>query len=147
MLREWRTVWVDQLLGFIKESSKIFITLVFLLYLISQVQFVYVIGLLVWLVVMHMGVIYIDAIAHKDRKVRTNEKGELGRKLIRIVMSKNEILQNNTIEQELRGIGDSVDIIDVANFKINRSMFFIFNLVRLFALAIRIVILLVILSI
>lgn len=93
---------------------------------------------------MHIGVIYIDAIAHKDRKVRTNEKGELGRKLVRIVMSKNEILQNNTIEQELSRVGDSVDIIDNANFKINRSMFFIFNLVRLFALAIRIFILLVI---
>lgn len=87
---------------------------------------------------MHIGVIYIDAIAHTDRKVRTNEKSELGRKLVRIVMSKNEILQNNTIEQELSRVEDSVDIIDNANFKINRSIFFIFNLVRLFALMIRI---------
>ncbi len=86
---------------------------------------------------MHIGIIYIDAIAHKDRKVRTNEKGELGRKLIRIVMSKNEILQNDTIEQELSKIGVSVDIIDGANFRLQRSMFYIFNLVRLFALAIR----------
>lgn len=86
---------------------------------------------------MHICVIYIDTIAHKDRKIRTIEKSELGRKLVRIVMSKNEILQNNTIEQELSRVEDSVDIIDTVNFKINRSMFFIFNLVRLFALAIR----------
>ena len=137
ILREWRTVWVDQLLMFLKETSRILITLIFLLYLISQVQFIYVIGLLGWLIIMHLGIIYIDAIAHKDRKVRTNEKGELGRKLIRIVMSKNEILQNNTIEQELSKIGTSVDIIDAANFRLQRSMFYIFNLVRLFALAIR----------
>ncbi len=129
---------MDQLLGFLKEISKILITLIFLLYLISQVQCTYVIGLLGGLIIMHIGVIYIDAIAHTDRKVRTNEKSELGRKLVRIVMSKNEILQNNTIEQELSRVEDSVDIIDNANFKINRSIFFIFNLVRLFALMIRI---------
>ncbi len=93
---------------------------------------------------MYISVIYIDAIAHKDRKVRTNEKGELGRKLVRIVMSKNEILQNNTQELELSRVEDSVNIIDAANFRLQRSMFFIFNSVRLFALAIRLFVLFVI---
>ena len=92
---------------------------------------------------MHIGVIYVDTIAHKDRKVRTNEKGELGRKLVRIVMSKNEIIQNDRIQKELSGIEESVDIIDNANAKINRSMFFIFNFVRVFALAMRLFVLFV----
>jgi hypothetical protein len=56
-------------------------------------------------------------------------------------MSKNEILQNNTAEKELRTIEDSVDIIATANGKLNRSLFFIFNLVRLFAFGLRLVVL------
>lgn len=44
---------------------------------------------------MYIIVIYVDTIAHKDRKLRTDEKGELTRKIVRVVMSKNEILQNN----------------------------------------------------
>lgn len=48
-------------------------------------------------------------------------------------MSRNEIIQNNSLEKEMLAVEDSVQIIDDANFKINRSMFFIFNFVRVFA--------------
>lgn len=50
---------------------------------------------------MHILVVYIDTIAHKDRKIRTNEKNEFMRKIVRIIMSKNDILQNNGIKKEI----------------------------------------------
>jgi ABC-type multidrug transport system fused ATPase/permease subunit len=141
LLADGRKVWIDQLLGFLKEGMKMLITWGFLIYLIAQVRVEYAIGLVGGLIIMHIIVIYIDTIAHKDRKVRTNEKWELTRKFVRIVMSKNEILQNNQIWKELREVEKSVGIIDAVNFKLNRSMYFIFNLVRLFAFGIRIAVL------
>ncbi len=141
---EGRKVWVEQLLNFLREVMKITITGWFLIYLISRVQFEYAIILIWWLIIMHIIVIYIDTIAHKDRRDRTNEGGELNRKMVRIIMSKNEILQNNWLSWALRDMMYSVDKIALLNNRINRSLYFIFNLVRLFAFGIRIAVLVLI---
>ncbi|MBC7498520.1 ABC transporter ATP-binding protein [Candidatus Gracilibacteria bacterium] len=144
ILRDGRTVWVDQLCHLLQESAKMLVTGGMLLYLIFNFQAVLAVGLLGGLLMLYMGIVFVDTFAHKDRKVRTMEKGELTRKLVRVVMSKSEILQNNTVDKELSNIGDSVNIIDVANFRLQRSMYFIFNLVRLFAFTLRIIVLLVV---
>ncbi len=144
IFRDGKKVWMDQLSFLIKECSKIWVTWIFLFYMLLQIDWKYACILVFWLAIMHILVVWIDTIAHKHRRVRTQEQHEVSRKLVRIIMSKNEILQNNTLKNEISSVIESVDYVSDANNKINRSLFFIFNLVRIFAVAMRILILVVV---
>lgn len=79
ILRDGRKVWMDQLSWIIKETMKILVTGSFLFYLLAKISPIYAIFLIGVLVLMHVLVVWIDTIAHKHRKVRTNEQGELSR--------------------------------------------------------------------
>ena len=46
-------------------------------------------------------VVQLDKNAHKYRKIRTDENGERTRKTVRVIMSRNEILQNNGIQDSV----------------------------------------------
>lgn len=46
ILRDGRTIWIDQLSSFLKESMKIFVTGGFLIYLISQIRIEYALGMI-----------------------------------------------------------------------------------------------------
>ncbi len=129
--------WIELLSNLLKEWMKISITWWFLLYLIAQVNIQYGFILVISLVMMQGIIVWIDTIAHRYRRVRTDEKNELTRKIIRVIMSKHDVLQNNTLQRELSWIENTVDHIAEANNNINKSLFFIFNLVRLFAVGIR----------
>ena len=144
ILKEGRKVWMDQISQLIKEITKITITWWFLFYLLYQIDWKYAILLVFWLLVMHILVVWIDTIAHRYRRVRTQEQHELSRRLVRVIMSKGEILQNHSLDGEMQGIEDTIDNISDANDNINKALFFIFNLVRIFTLWVRIVILLVV---
>ncbi len=144
ILRDGRKVWMDQLSWIIKEIMKILVTGSFLFYLLAQISIFYAFLLIFGLILMHIIVVWIDGIAHKHRRIRTNEQHELSRKLVRIIMSKNEILQNNSLKKEMSEVFWVVDNIADANDKINRALFFIFNLVRIFAVGIRFIVLFVI---
>ncbi len=101
ILRDGRKVWMDQLSWIIKEIMKILVTGSFLFYLLAQISIFYAFLLIFGLILMHIIVVWIDGIAHKHRRIRTNEQHELSRKLVRIIMSKNEILQNNSLKKEM----------------------------------------------
>jgi hypothetical protein len=67
------------------------------------------------LFVIQILVIQLDKNAHKHRKIRTDENGERTRKTVRVIMSRNEILQNNGIENSVIGILESIQKISDAN--------------------------------
>lgn len=137
ILKEGVKVWVDQLSFMIKELTKITITGAFLIYLLSWISLFYAFSLVVGLVIMHTLVVWIDSSAQKYRRVRTYEKWELSRNLVRMIMSRNEIIQNDTINNEMTHIYESVQKVSQANDRINRSLFIIFNLVRILTLLLR----------
>ncbi len=143
ILKEGVKVWVDQLSFMIKELTKITITGAFLIYLLSWISLFYAFSLIVGLVIMHALVVWIDSSAQKYRRVRTYEKWELSRNLVRMIMSRNEIIQNDTINNEMTHIYKSVEKVSQANDRINRSLFIIFNLVRILTLLLRVWILII----
>lgn len=55
-----------------------------------------------------------------------------------MIMSRNEIIQNDTINNEMTHIYKSVEKVSQANDRINRSLFIIFNLVRILTLLLRV---------
>ncbi len=144
IIRDGRTVWVDQLSNFLKEITKLCITGGFLFYLVLLVSVWYLVAIVCALILLHILIIYMDTFAHRERRMRTREKWELTRKLVKIVMTKNEILQNQFIDKELMWLMDSVDVIDGINNRLNRSLFFLFNAVRVFAFSLRIWVLVII---
>lgn len=144
IFRDGRKVWIDQLCFLNKEFSKILVTGVFLFYMLFQIDWKYAVGLVFWLIVMHMIVVWIDMTAHRYRRVRTSENTEITRKSVRILMAKNEILQNNTMQYELDWILQSISLVAELNNNINRSLYMIFNLVRVFAVMIRFAILMIV---
>lgn len=72
-----------------------------------------------------------DGFAREARNIRTHLRNDYSRKLVQIIMSKNEIIQNNQTEtrsKELRAIHESIEVADT---RVAYSLFFIFNIPRL----------------
>ena len=138
VIKEGTKTWIDQLSFFIKEITKITVTGGFLIYLLSGIGLSYAFSLVIGLIIIHILIIWIDSYTQKYRRIRTEEKWELSRNLVRIIMSRNEIMQNNSILNEMKNVQWSVSRMANANDKINRSLFAIFNLVRVLTLVLRV---------
>jgi ABC-type multidrug transport system fused ATPase/permease subunit len=133
-----RTQWVESSTMLLQQVAKIVLTWGFMLWLIFMTSIVYGVVVIVWLIVLHGIVVWLDSFARKYRQIRRDEKPELTRKLVRVIMSRNELIQNEWVKNSLQGIMESTDIIANANNLINRTLFIIFNLLRVFTGWIRI---------
>lgn len=65
----------------------------FIFYIFLQVQILYGVIFLIVLIVLHIVVVIADQYAHRYRRMRTEKKNEFTRQLVRIIMSRNEIIQ------------------------------------------------------
>ncbi len=123
--------WTDGISGFIKEGTKIIIVTGFVFYfLLSK-------GLLFWaiflwvFVLLHFIIITIDVYIHKHRRIRTEKKSEFTRQIVRILMSRNEILQSGKAWRNIEQTLDIIEEVRIANGALNKGLFIIFNLIRL----------------
>ena len=139
-----RTQWVESSTMLLQQVAKIALTWGFMLWLIFMTSFFYGMIIIVWLIVLHWIVVWLDSFARKYRQIRRDEKPELTRKLVRVIMSRNELIQNDGLKDSLQGIMESTDVIASANNLINRTLFIIFNLLRIFTGWIRIFTLIVV---
>lgn len=134
--------WIDGLTNTLKEWTKITVATCFILYLFFSANYLYAGIFIVAFIILHVLVVYADSHAHKHRKIRTEARTEWTRRLVRILMSRNEILQSGTASREIEGVMDSIEDARRSNNKINQALFIIFNLVRLTATTAKIAILL-----
>lgn len=82
--------------------------------------------------IVHALVIWIDGFARSFRKIRTEKRHEYARKLVQIIMSKIEILQNNQMNTRAKELYKIHEEIEEADGKVAHSLFFIFNVPRVF---------------
>lgn len=75
------------------------------------------------LIISYILIIWLDTFAHKHRKIRTDENAERNRKMVRILMSKNELLQNNGVQKSVDSVMDSIQKTSDANGEINKALF------------------------
>lgn len=113
------------------------IILVFMLYLFFSADFFYGVIFILVLVVLHSIVLYADGIAHTYRNERTKKKNEHTRQLVRLIMSRNEILQSGKIDVELTQNSQLISEIADTNRGINSALYIIFNSVRVFVILIK----------
>jgi hypothetical protein len=77
-------------------------------------------------------VVWIDGFARSYRNIRTEKRHEYKRKLVQIIMSKIEILQNNQMDTRAKELYKIHEEIEEADTKVAYSLFFIFNIPRVF---------------
>ena len=75
------------------------------------------------LIIAYILIVWLDTFAHKHRKIRTDENAERNRKMVRILMSKNELLQNNGVQKSVDLVMDSIQKTSDANGEINKALF------------------------
>lgn len=89
------------------------------------------------LIALHSIVLYADGIAHRYRHERTKKKNEHTRQLVRLIMSRSEILQSGKIEDELHHNSELIKEIGDTNRGINSALYIIFNSVRIFIILLK----------
>ncbi len=133
----WKKQWVESLTWLINQLTKLSITWWVMIGILLYTNWLFWLAIILLLVLAQMMIIMFDANAHKYRKIRTNENAERMRKTVRIIMSRNEILQNNGLKNSINSILESIQKISDANGYINRALFAIFSLVRILSFWIR----------
>ncbi len=132
IITKWVHQW-NQLLAFLLRDFTrtliIFITTIYILYSMNQLYGV-IFLIIVWAI--HIFVAWVDGFARKYRNIRTQKRHEYTRKTVQIVMSKTEILQNNQTDTRIKELDTIYKEIASADDKVSYSMFFIFNVPRLF---------------
>ncbi len=123
-------VWIEGLTNLLKEGTKIIIVLGFILYLFFSKSIAYGAIFSATFIVLHILIVYADGFAHRHRRVRSERKSEFTRQLVRIFMSRNELLQSGAADREIDRSMDIIEEVRTANHGINRALFVIFNLVR-----------------
>ncbi len=144
IITSWEKAWVEWLTNFIKEGTRMIILTSFIFYIFLQVQILYGVIFLIVLIVLHIVVVIADQYAHRYRRMRTEKKNEFTRQLVRIIMSRNEIIQWSRANEELTKNASLVDEIWMTNIGINNALFFVFNSVRVLTISFRIILFLLI---
>lgn len=139
-------IWIEDLTSIIKEGTRIIVVTGFIAYLFFSKSYFYWALFLVAFLILHILVVYADTYAHKYRRIRTEKKGEFTRQLVRILMSRNEILQSGKARHDIENILDIIEEVRSANDGINKALFSIFNTVRISATLAKIGILIFIIS-
>ena len=133
----WEKAWVEWLTSIIKEWTRMVIILTFILYLFFHENFIYGVIFMLVLIALHSIVLYADGIAHRYRHERTKKKNEHTRQLVRLIMSRSEILQSGKIEDELHHNSELIKEIGDTNRGINSALYIIFNSVRIFIILLK----------
>ena len=144
IITSWEKAWVEWLTNFIKEGTRMIILTSFIFYIFLQAQILYGVIFLIVLIVLHIVVVIADQYAHRYRRMRTEKKNEFTRQLVRIIMSRNEIIQWSRANEELTKNASLVDEIWMTNIGINNALFFVFNSVRVLTISFRIILFLLI---
>lgn len=130
--------WTELLSFLIRDFTRtgvIFATTIYILYSMNTLY-----GSIFFFltIIVHLLVGWIDGFARKYRAIRTERRHEFARKLVQIIMSKMEILQNNQIDARANELTYIHKEIENADDKVARSLFFIFNVPRGFTSLVRI---------
>ncbi len=132
---KWVSSWATILVTLTSNFWKIIITLTINIYFIAKNGLIYVPLFLVSLIVIVALMLYIDKQMRKWRAVRREYQREGTRKIVKLFMSKFDILQNNKINQELCKIWETSDGAVMANqhMKIYTEIFFLWPQVLVYS--------------
>ncbi len=124
-------LWTELLLLWLRDFIRTGVIFVVTLYILYSLNWIYGIAFLFLIILIHIGVVWMDSHAHRHRRIRTEKRQEYARKLVQIIMSKMEILQNRQSDIRAKELTKIHKEIEDADDNVSHSMFFIFNIPRL----------------
>lgn len=122
--------WNEQLSFLLRDFMRTLIVFIVTIYILTSMNQLYGGIFILCTFFLYLITGWIDSFARDFRKVRTDKRNEYSRKLVQIIMSKIEILQNNQIDiraNELKKIHTEIADADTG---VAHSLFLLFNLPR-----------------
>lgn len=124
--------WNEHLAFLLRDFTRTAVVFVATIYILYSMDNMYGGVFIICIFIVHALVVWIDSFARSFRKIRTEKRHEYARKLVQIIMSKIEILQNNQMNTRARELYKIHEDIEEADEKVAHSLFFIFNVPRIF---------------
>jgi ABC-type multidrug transport system fused ATPase/permease subunit len=136
--------WNELLSFLLRDTTRSLVVFIVTISILYSMNHLYGVIFLLIVICIHVLVAWIDGFARNYRKIRTEKRHDYSRKLVQIIMSKMDILQNNQIDERAGELTQIHFEIAQADDKVARSIFFIFNVPRIFIAIARIGILILI---
>lgn len=124
--------WNEHLAFLLRDFTRTSVIFISTIYILYSMDNIYWWVFIICIFIVHALVVWIDGFARSFRKIRTEKRHEYKRKLVQIIMSKIEILQNNQMDTRAKELYKIHEDIESADEKVAYSLFFIFNIPRVF---------------
>lgn len=131
MIDKWLNTWVDLLVSTISNIIPWTLTIIFSFIFIAIINKYYALVVFIVFILLSVITIYQEKKAQKLRKVRTQLNIEITRRLVKILMSKFEVLQNNKWFKEADNIAQSLNKNKEINFQVMDLRIWVTLLLRL----------------
>ena len=146
IISKWISKWSEFIMYSIEIPIRLFIWILAAFYFLNSLGYLYVILFLVLFIIVHIWVYFLNKKALKWRTGRIEAMIDYDKQLVKMIMSKFEILQNNKINREVWVLSDISELAWYYNKNLWTYLFLMFSLPDLIFFIIIVLILSVVLN-
>ena len=128
IISKWINTWSTMIIDVLQTPIKLIISLVSAFIIMSEIWFLYILLFIIIFIISHLLVFKLNNIAIKWRNLRRDTMIEYDRQIIKMIMSKFEILQNNKIQKEIQVLDKYSQKANNYNLKVNYPLFIMFTI-------------------
>lgn len=125
---KWSYTWVTFILDFFEISIKLIFSLWASFILLFSIGNIYIISFFLIFIWVHILIYFLNQKAKEWRKGRIDMMIEYDKQMVKIIMSKFEILQNNKIDQEIKVLDTYIDTAKYYNLWLNNYLVTMINI-------------------
>ncbi len=125
---KWSYTWVTFILDFFEISIKLIFSLWASFILLFSIGNIYIIIFFLIFIWVHILIYFLNQKAKEWRKGRIDMMIEYDKQMVKIIMSKFEILQNNKIDQEIKVLDTYIDTAKYYNLWLNNYLVTMINI-------------------
>ncbi len=131
LIDRWISAWTHLITDSVNTWTKLIITIIFSVYMIFTLGWIYFIFCILFFIWIHYLIWFLNKFAMQHRKRRNEIDNEYTGQLVKILMSKFEILQNNKTAREIEILDDYSVQAKIGNLKVNHYLVLMFGWTRI----------------
>jgi len=128
IISKWIFTWNDLAIDVIQKPTNLIISLWAAFFILSEIGYIYIIIFILLFFLLHLIVYFLNEKALNWRKWRIDMMVEYDKQLVKMIMSKFEILQNWKIDKEINVLDKYCDKARYFNLKLNNYLILMFSL-------------------
>lgn len=128
ILTKWVSVWTDMIIEILWTWTKLMVSLISAWIILYSLWNLYLFIFFFTFFILHVVIYYLNEWALKWRRWRIDTINEYDRQLVKMIMSKFEILQNNKIDREVGILDKYIRQAKYYNVKLNDYLFAMFSM-------------------